>query len=228
MKVAAAVAVIGAVFAEWAGSDRGLGHTLLLANGQLETARAFAATVLLFALAIVLYGAVRPARAARRELEDRTVVRPCPSTPAAPPLALARRGLRREARARPGRDRERPSRCGSCSTTSPTPTTPASTPRRPTGEYRKAGLDVDIKAPPDPAAPLKLLQAGRADVVISYEPELLLARDKGADDLVAVGALVQKPLTSLIALPASKINEREGPRGQARRHRRHRLPDAPT
>ena len=56
VKVAAAVAVIGAVFAEWAGSDRGLGHTLLIANGQLETARAFAATVLLFALAVALYG----------------------------------------------------------------------------------------------------------------------------------------------------------------------------
>jgi putative hydroxymethylpyrimidine transport system permease protein len=56
IKIAAAVAVIGAVFAEWAGSDRGLGHTLLIANGQLESARAFAATFLLFALAIALYG----------------------------------------------------------------------------------------------------------------------------------------------------------------------------
>jgi len=73
------------------------------------------------------------------------------------------------------------------------------------GEYDRAGLNVDITTPPDPAAPLKLLQAGRADLVLSYEPELLLARDKGADDLVAVGALVQKPLTSLIALPGSGI-----------------------
>jgi putative hydroxymethylpyrimidine transport system permease protein len=56
IKIAAAVAVIGAVFAEWAGSDRGLGHTLLIANGQLETARAFAATFLLFVLAVTLYG----------------------------------------------------------------------------------------------------------------------------------------------------------------------------
>jgi NitT/TauT family transport system permease protein/putative hydroxymethylpyrimidine transport system permease protein len=56
VKVAAAVAVIGSVFAEWAGSDRGLGHTLLIANGQYETPRAFAACVLLFALAIALYG----------------------------------------------------------------------------------------------------------------------------------------------------------------------------
>jgi putative hydroxymethylpyrimidine transport system permease protein len=56
IKIAAAVAVIGAVFAEWAGSDSGLGHTLLIANGSLETARAFAATFLLFALAVALYG----------------------------------------------------------------------------------------------------------------------------------------------------------------------------
>ena len=57
LKVAAAVSVIGAVFAEWIGSDSGLGHGLLIAGGQLETARAFAATVLLFTLAIALYAA---------------------------------------------------------------------------------------------------------------------------------------------------------------------------
>jgi putative hydroxymethylpyrimidine transport system permease protein len=57
IKIAAAVAVIGAVFAEWSGSSEGLGHALLTANGQLATARAFAATLLLFLLAICLYGA---------------------------------------------------------------------------------------------------------------------------------------------------------------------------
>jgi putative hydroxymethylpyrimidine transport system permease protein len=55
MKIAAAVAVIGAVLAEWAGSDAGLGHLLITANGQLETARAFAATTLLIAEAVALY-----------------------------------------------------------------------------------------------------------------------------------------------------------------------------
>jgi putative hydroxymethylpyrimidine transport system substrate-binding protein len=73
------------------------------------------------------------------------------------------------------------------------------------GEYRKAGLDVKIVAPPDPAAPLKLLRAGKADAVISYEPELLLARDRGATNLVSVGALVQTPLTSLMAIGSSKV-----------------------
>jgi NitT/TauT family transport system permease protein/putative hydroxymethylpyrimidine transport system permease protein len=55
LKIAAAVAVIGAVLAEWAGSDSGLGHILVTANGQLATARAFAATALLIAEAIALY-----------------------------------------------------------------------------------------------------------------------------------------------------------------------------
>jgi putative hydroxymethylpyrimidine transport system substrate-binding protein len=76
------------------------------------------------------------------------------------------------------------------------------------GEYRRAGLDVKLVAPPDASAPLRLLEAGRADLAISYEPELLLARDQGAD-LVAVGALVQKPLTSLMSLGKRAITRPE-------------------
>ena len=67
------------------------------------------------------------------------------------------------------------------------------------GEFRRAGLAVELQTPSDPASPLKLLQAGRVDLAISYEPELMLARDKGAD-LVSVAALVQKPLTSIMSV----------------------------
>ena len=73
------------------------------------------------------------------------------------------------------------------------------------GLYAKAGLDVKLLPPPDPSAPLKLLRAGRADLAISYEPELLLARDQGAENLVSVAALVQTPLTSLMSLPAAGV-----------------------
>jgi putative hydroxymethylpyrimidine transport system permease protein len=55
-KIAVAVAVIGAVFGEWAGSDSGLGHLMLLDNGQLEVARLFASVVVLSAIAIALFG----------------------------------------------------------------------------------------------------------------------------------------------------------------------------
>jgi putative hydroxymethylpyrimidine transport system substrate-binding protein len=81
------------------------------------------------------------------------------------------------------------------------------------GEFGRAGLDVDVQAPPDPSAPLKLLQAGRADLVVSYEPELLLAREQGAE-LVAVGALVQKPLTSLMTLPRARVQALADLRGR--------------
>ena len=81
------------------------------------------------------------------------------------------------------------------------------------GAYEKAGLDVKVMAPPDPSAPLKLLLAGKADIAISYEPELLLARDKGAD-LVSVGALVQKPLTSLMAIGKAGVRTPQDLRGK--------------
>jgi putative hydroxymethylpyrimidine transport system permease protein len=55
-KIAAAVAVIGAVFAEWAGATSGLGHEILTDEAQLEIARQFAAAVVLAALAIAFFG----------------------------------------------------------------------------------------------------------------------------------------------------------------------------
>jgi putative hydroxymethylpyrimidine transport system substrate-binding protein len=67
------------------------------------------------------------------------------------------------------------------------------------GAFRKAGLDVRIETPSDATTPLKLLAARRVDLAITYEPELLLARDKG-QRLVGVGALIQRPLSSLISL----------------------------
>ena len=82
------------------------------------------------------------------------------------------------------------------------------------GAFARAGLDVTLTAPPDPAAPLKLLRAGKTDLAVSYEPELLLARDKGASDLVAVGALVQKPLTSLMAVGKAGVRSPEDLRGK--------------
>jgi ABC-type nitrate/sulfonate/bicarbonate transport system permease component len=57
-KIAVAVAVIGAVFAEYAGSSEGLGHLMLQAIPQLETARAYAAVVLLAAFAVALFAAL--------------------------------------------------------------------------------------------------------------------------------------------------------------------------
>jgi len=75
-----------------------------------------------------------------------------------------------------------------------------------TGAFDRVGLDVDLQTPSDPSTPLKLLAAGRVDLAISYEPELLLARDQG-QELIAVGALVQKPLTSLVSIGHRAITD---------------------
>jgi len=72
------------------------------------------------------------------------------------------------------------------------------------GDFKQAGLEVEIRQPPDPAAPIKQVAAGRVDLAISYEPEVYRARDQGLP-VVSVGALVQRPLTSIISLPEAKI-----------------------
>ena len=75
------------------------------------------------------------------------------------------------------------------------------------GYFQRAGLDVRPRVPSDPSAPIREVAAGRADLAISYEPEVLLAHEQGLD-VIAVAALVDEPLTSLISLPESGI---EGP-----------------
>jgi putative hydroxymethylpyrimidine transport system substrate-binding protein len=72
------------------------------------------------------------------------------------------------------------------------------------GYFERAGLAVTPRVPSDPSAPIKEVAAGRADLAISYEPEVLLAREQDLD-VQAVGAIVDQPLTSLISLPAGGI-----------------------
>jgi putative hydroxymethylpyrimidine transport system substrate-binding protein len=74
------------------------------------------------------------------------------------------------------------------------------------GDFREAGLEVHPQVPSDPSAPIRQVAAGRADLAISYEPEVLLARDQGLP-VTAVGALVPRPLTSLISLPEAGIDD---------------------
>ena len=88
--------------------------------------------------------------------------------------------------------------------------------------FEQAGLDVTIRQPADPAAPIKQVAAGRVDLAISYAPEVLRARDEGLA-VMSVAALVREPLTSIISLPTPR-SARRGPEGQDRGHRRHRLP----
>src|SRR5713226_9118679 len=70
---------------------------------------------------------------------------------------------------------------------------------RDTGLFAKAGLDVSIRAPSDPTAPLKLVAVGKSDLAVSYEQELFFAAAKKLP-VVAVAAVVPQPLNSFMAI----------------------------
>jgi len=57
-KLSLAFASIAAVLAEWAGSENGLGHLVLQALPQFETARAYAAVLILAAFSLTLFAAL--------------------------------------------------------------------------------------------------------------------------------------------------------------------------
>lgn len=76
-KLAAISATVGAVIGEFIGSDRGLGYTILTANGDLQTDLSFASIVMLTILGLILYYAVElierlaiPWHVSQRVLED--------------------------------------------------------------------------------------------------------------------------------------------------------------
>ena len=79
--------------------------------------------------------------------------------------------------------------------------------------FTDAGLDVHVAVPSDPATPLQLLAAGKVDVAISYEPEVMLARAQGLP-VVSIAALVQRPLTSIVSLASKHITKPAQLRGK--------------
>jgi putative hydroxymethylpyrimidine transport system substrate-binding protein len=81
------------------------------------------------------------------------------------------------------------------------------------GDFSRAGLDVHVEVPSNPATPLQLLAAGKVDMAISYEPQVLLARNQGAP-LVSVAAIVQKPLTSIVSIGKAHITSVANLRGK--------------
>lgn len=69
------------------------------------------------------------------------------------------------------------------------------------GLFRDANLAVRIRVPGSGADGAKLLAAGRTDLAVMDIHDVALAREEGAD-LVAVGAIVQRPLAAVLASPS--------------------------
>ena len=73
------------------------------------------------------------------------------------------------------------------------------------GDFKQVALNVHVEYnTSDPSAPLRLLEAGKVQVAIAYEPEVFLARNQHVP-LVSVAALVQRPLTSIVSVGSQHI-----------------------
>jgi putative hydroxymethylpyrimidine transport system substrate-binding protein len=66
------------------------------------------------------------------------------------------------------------------------------------GGFTASGLIAQLSVSADAATAIRKVQQGQADLAVGTEPDLLEARARGAR-VVSVAALVQSPLTSLIA-----------------------------
>jgi len=72
------------------------------------------------------------------------------------------------------------------------------------GDFKDAGIDLRIQEPSSTADSAKLLAAGRADFAVMDINDFGIARERGLD-LVAIAAIVQRPLASVIARTPNAI-----------------------
>jgi putative hydroxymethylpyrimidine transport system substrate-binding protein len=82
------------------------------------------------------------------------------------------------------------------------------------GFFAEAGLEVEMIEPADPNDPPKLVAAGKADLAVSYQPQLHIQAAQGLP-LARVGTLIATPLNTLLALddgPVRTIADLEGRR----------------
>ena len=80
------------------------------------------------------------------------------------------------------------------------------------GYFADAGLEVELIAPADPNDPPKLVAAGKADLAVSYQPQLHLHVAEGLP-LVRIATLVATPLNTLLVLadgPVQSIADLKG------------------
>jgi putative hydroxymethylpyrimidine transport system substrate-binding protein len=71
-------------------------------------------------------------------------------------------------------------------------------------DFKDAGLDLTIREPSSTADSAKLLESGRADFAVMDINDFGIARERGLD-LVAIAAIVQRPLAAVIARDRNEI-----------------------
>ncbi len=80
------------------------------------------------------------------------------------------------------------------------------------GFFAEAGLEVELIAPADPNDPPKLVAAGKADLAVSYQPQLHVQVAAGLP-LTRIATIVATPLNALVVLadgPVARIADLKG------------------
>jgi putative hydroxymethylpyrimidine transport system substrate-binding protein len=72
------------------------------------------------------------------------------------------------------------------------------------GYFTQEGLRITLQVPANPDDPLKLAAAGRVDVAVNYESNVIMARSRGLP-VRSIGLLVGEPLTTIMFLKSSGI-----------------------
>ena len=67
------------------------------------------------------------------------------------------------------------------------------------GLFAAQGLEVELQTPADPHDPPKLVAAGKVDVAVTYQPQLIIQVTNGLP-IKRIGTLVATPLNSLVVL----------------------------
>ena len=80
------------------------------------------------------------------------------------------------------------------------------------GYFKEKGLVVSFVAPADPNDPPKLVAANKAEIAVSYQPQLYIQVNAGLP-LIRIGTLISTPLNSLVVLadgPIKSISDFKG------------------
>lgn len=72
------------------------------------------------------------------------------------------------------------------------------------GYFEDQGIDVDVKMPAETNDPLKLVAAGRTDLALTYQPQVVLSRSENIP-VVSIAAIVRHPLNQLMVPEKGKI-----------------------
>ncbi|MCY6483608.1 ABC transporter substrate-binding protein [Clostridium aestuarii] len=74
------------------------------------------------------------------------------------------------------------------------------------GYFKEEGLKVNIKFPANPTDPMSLPAAGKADIGMYYQPDIVMARVNQKVPVKCIGSITKTPLNVVISLKDKNIN----------------------